>query len=152
MQNKASDADLTAYCRIDFAIDDDKGIFFTGSGTASTFDFTTAGRNLLDDADAAAQRTTLGLGTIATLAAPTGDVVGTTATQSLTNKTITTIDEGITLTLHSGQEQQQINFYANSTSLYYGTTDVLATGSGIWRLFQLQEVLVQHSLLQMETR
>lgn len=39
----------------------DKGMQFTGSGTAATFDLTTAGKALLDDADAAAQRATLGL-------------------------------------------------------------------------------------------
>lgn len=39
----------------------DKGIQFTGAGTASTYDLTAAGKALLDDASAAAQRTTLGL-------------------------------------------------------------------------------------------
>ena len=49
----------------------DKGIQFTGSGTAGVFDLTAAGKALIDDADAAAQRTTLGLGSIATLSAVT---------------------------------------------------------------------------------
>jgi hypothetical protein len=106
----------------------DKGIQFTGSGTAATYNLTDAGKALLDDADAAAQRTTLGLGTAAVAdtsdfataaqgatadtalqstdvgdsiqahsdnlddfsgkTVPSGAIVGTTDTQTLTGKTI----------------------------------------------------------------
>jgi hypothetical protein len=50
--------------------------YFTGSGTASLATLTSAGRALLDDADASAQRTTLGLGTIATQAANNVSITG----------------------------------------------------------------------------
>ena len=66
-------------------------IYTTASDTYATSTITAAGRDLLDDADVATQRTTLGLGTIATQAANAVAITGGSATLSGLTSTVASI-------------------------------------------------------------
>lgn len=71
---QAYDADLAALAGVTSAAD--KVPYFTGSATADVATLTSFGRSLIDDADAAAARTTLGLGTMSTQNANNVSITG----------------------------------------------------------------------------
>lgn len=99
-----------------------------GAGVVQEITCTSAGRALIDDADASAQRTTLGLGTIATQASSNVSITGGTlssvkVTDYTEPKTAPTISSG-TLTLNLNDAQVfDVSLNANITTLTISNVD-----------------------------
>ena len=111
-----TDAGLTSISGLTTAAN--KMIYTTGSDTYAVTDLTSAGRALLDDADAAAQRTTLGLGTAAT--SDSSDFLASTAAVGdLSDVTITSVSNGQVLSYNSTSGD-----WENTTPTSGGATDL----------------------------
>jgi hypothetical protein len=123
---QALDAGLTSISGLTTAAD--KMIYTTASDTYAVADLTTAGRALLDDADAAAQRTTLGVSNFADLTADqtfTGGNRGTVTVantasfdMNTTNNFSCTPTANYTITFTNITAGQSGNIYINNGTNY----------------------------------
>jgi hypothetical protein len=100
----------------------DRMIYTTGSDTYAVATLTTAGRALLDDADAAAQRTTLGLGSAATTAA---SAYATAAQGALADSALQSADIGSSIQAYDAD-------LAAIAALSPSDGDVLTYDTGAW--------------------
>jgi hypothetical protein len=137
---QAADADLTAIAGLTSAAD--KGIQFTGSGTAGVYDLTAAGKALLDDADAAAQRTTLGVtnvgsytGQIETVADKTYTIdPGAATDRTITGFYIKSASGTVTATLKNGADTVKAASVTDATADQTGLANTSVSANGVLTL------------------
>jgi len=121
------DAELTAIAALVSAAD--KLAYFTGSGTAALTAFTVAGRALVDDADAAAQRTTLGLGALAVLATVDTAEIAAAAVERAKITTATASTAGASNT--NTKVDVTLNAYSFFPMLHTGVRQALISGHSV---------------------
>ncbi len=117
-----ADAELTAIAGLVSAAD--RLPYFTGAGTAALATFTAAGRNLLDDASTSDQRTTLGLGTLATQNANNVSITGgaiSGVTLSASSVTATGLTSGRIPVAGTGGLLGNSPVYTDGTNVGVGT-------------------------------